>query len=81
VLRRLRAALTGLSDSAGTEPRRQEARKYLSRLDAGIGGQAFDDEDTVNSLREDRQGLGLSRGLTRGVPAVDAMKPVTGTDI
>jgi uncharacterized membrane protein len=62
VRRRLRAALTSLATSVGTEERRDEVLRYLKRLDSGFGGSAFDDEDTANSLRQDRQGLGLSRG-------------------
>jgi uncharacterized membrane protein len=63
VLRRLRTALTSLATSVGTEPRREEVLRYVKRLDGGVGGNSFDDEDTANSLREDRQGLGLSRGV------------------
>jgi len=62
VRRRLRAALTSLAASVGTEERREKVLRYLRRLDSGVGGSAFDDEDTANSLRQDRQGLGLSRG-------------------
>ncbi|MBS0638459.1 MAG: DUF2254 domain-containing protein [Proteobacteria bacterium] len=62
VLRRLRAALQSLADGAAPEDRRFAARHYLERLDAGVGGRAFDAEDTRNSLQVDRQGLGLSRG-------------------
>jgi uncharacterized membrane protein len=64
VLRRLRAALTALAASVGNETRREQVLSYLRRLDAGVGGRAFDAEDTANSMREDRQGLGLSRGQT-----------------
>ena len=63
VLRRLRAALANLMASeAMPEDRRREVRHYMERLDSGVGGRVFDAEDTANSLREDRQGLGLSRG-------------------
>jgi uncharacterized membrane protein len=78
VLRRLRAALTSLATSVGTEPRREEVLSYLRRLDAGVGGNAFDDEDTANSLREDRQGLGLSRGPGRDGLSAAMTAPVTG---
>ena len=75
VLRRLRSALTSLAISATTEDRRQEVRRYLERLDAGVGGAAFDAEDKVNSLREDRQGLGLSRGPGPiGLPARESVR-------
>ena len=63
-----------LAASVGTEARRTEVTRYLNRLDAGVGGRAFDAEDTANSLREDRQGLGLSRGQTPAAVST-AMRP------
>jgi uncharacterized membrane protein len=62
VVRRLRSALVGLSESAATRSRRAEVRRYLDRLADGVGHASFDAQDRTDSLREDRQGLGLSRG-------------------
>lgn len=78
VLRRLRSALTGLAGSTIPDDRRVTVRRYLERLDAGVGGRAFDAEDTENSLREDRQGLGLSRGTSRPPRATDAVPAGSG---
>lgn len=61
VVRRLRAALTGLQDSITIPQRRAAASDYLRRLTLHVGSSYFDAEDKVLALEEDRQGLGLSR--------------------
>lgn len=64
VLRRLRAALTSLAESV-TEPGRVAAvQAYLQHLNLVVEHSIFDPLDQTMALREDRQGLGLSRGLT-----------------
>jgi uncharacterized membrane protein len=60
VMRRLRAALVGLSDA--TTPARAEAvRRSLDHLDRAIERSQLDPEDKVTALQEDLQGLGLTR--------------------
>jgi uncharacterized membrane protein len=61
VMRRLRSALVGLSETVGTEARRSEVRRYLAHLNSGMGRSSLDDQDKVAALEEDRQGLGQSR--------------------
>jgi uncharacterized membrane protein len=61
VVRRLRSALIGLSESVATEERRDAVLGYLAHLDIGIGRSGFDDRDRITALQEDRQGLGLAR--------------------
>lgn len=62
VMRRLRAALTGLAE-ATTIPTSSEAiQRYLKHLDQGIERSLLDAEDKTMARLEDRQGLGLSRG-------------------
>ena len=62
VMRRLRAALVGLSASLPNEERAQAVRKYLAHLDHVIDASPFDVEDQRMARQEDRQGIGLSRG-------------------
>jgi uncharacterized membrane protein len=60
VMRRLRAALTGLAES--TIPENCEStQRYLKHLDRGIERSSLDSEDKTMARLEDRQGLGLSR--------------------
>ena len=61
VVRRLRSALVGLSESITDEERRSAVLRYLDHLDRSIGRSGFDDYDRTAALQEDRQGLGLSR--------------------
>lgn len=61
VIRRLRAALVGLSESVATEERRAAVHRYLEHLDLGVERSSLDDIDQAMALQEDRQGLGLSR--------------------
>lgn len=61
VLRRLRAALMGLSDYVTSDSRRDAVRRYLEHLNLGIARSAFDDQDRQSARQQDRQGLGLSR--------------------
>lgn len=61
VMRRLRSALVGLTDSV-TETERQEVlRRYLHHLNLVVEHSMLDAEDRLMALQEDRQGLGLSR--------------------
>jgi uncharacterized membrane protein len=61
VIRRLRAALVGLSDTIAVSGRRDAILLYLERLNRGIGRSALDDQDQAAALLEDRHGFGLSR--------------------
>jgi uncharacterized membrane protein len=61
VVRRLRSALAGLSDTIEMEDRRDEVLHYLEHLNRGVGRSNLDDQDQAAALLEDRQGLGLSR--------------------
>ena len=61
VLRRMRSALVGLSESLPSEERAQAARRYLEHLDHLIEASPFDLEDQLMARQEDRQGIGLSR--------------------
>jgi uncharacterized membrane protein len=61
VTRRLRAALVGLGDTITEKGRRDAVLRYLDHLNLGVGRSGFDDQDQVEALQEDRQGLGLSR--------------------
>ena len=65
VMRRLRAALHGLEDSAGDENRSEAVRRYLRHFDEMVGHSSHDLEDRTVALQEDRQGLGLSRKPSR----------------
>ena len=64
VMRRLRAALNAIADSAD-EDRREVVRRHLRHLDDVVGHSAHDFEDRIVALQEDRQGLGLSRKPVR----------------
>jgi uncharacterized membrane protein len=76
VIRRLRSALIGLSESVATEERRATVRRYLEHLNLGVGRSAFDDQDQASALQEDRQGLGLSRKRTEpNAGAAEARAP------
>ena len=61
VVRRLRAALVGLSETLTVKSRRDPVLLYLEHLDRGIGQSTFDDKDQVAALLEDRLELGLPR--------------------
>ena len=61
VMRRLRAALTGLAESTTIAARAEAARRYLKHLDLVIERSSLNSEDKVTALQEDPQGLGLSR--------------------
>jgi uncharacterized membrane protein len=62
VMRRLRSALTGLLDSVTSPSRAAAVRAYLGHLDRMVEGSRMDADDKAMARREDRQGLGLSRG-------------------
>lgn len=61
VLRRLRAALTGLEELLGEDERAGPVRRYLAHVDAAIEGSSLDELDRGSARKEDPQGLGLSR--------------------
>jgi uncharacterized membrane protein len=61
VMRRLRAALIGLTDTTVAAERVEAVRRYLNQLDAGIGRSSLDVDDQEKARDEDRQGLGLTR--------------------
>jgi uncharacterized membrane protein len=61
VMRRLRAALTGLAGSTTVAARADGVRRYLEHLDLVIERSPLDSEDKATALQEDPQGLGLSR--------------------
>jgi uncharacterized membrane protein len=77
VVRRLRAALVGMSDTIAVEERRQAVLHYLEHLDRGVERSDFDPQDQEAARLEDRQGLGLSRRRhAAAVPAAAAVKSV-----
>jgi uncharacterized membrane protein len=61
VMRRLRAALIGLTESLPSPERADAVRRYLKHLDLVIERSPLDEQDKVMAFQEDRQGLGLSR--------------------
>lgn len=61
VMRRLRSALVGLTDSTVADVRVEAVRRYLKQLDSGIGRSGLDIDDQEKARDEDRQGLGLTR--------------------
>jgi uncharacterized membrane protein len=61
VMRRLRSALSSITDVAVDETRAATLRAYMKQLDAGISRSQLDAEDRLVASQEDRQGLGLSR--------------------
>ncbi len=62
VMRRLRSALIGLAETAGTPTRKAEVAEYLHHLNLTVEQSPMDALDRGMMHREDRQGLGLSRG-------------------
>jgi len=61
VNRRMRSALVGLLDSLPSQERADAVRRYLKHLDHSVEASPFDLEDRRMALKEDRQGIGLSR--------------------
>ena len=62
VMRRLRTSLYDIADAL--PPQRQKAiRHYIEHLDIAVKDSIKDTEDQATALQQDRQGLGLSRGL------------------
>ena len=66
VMRRLRAALVGLAESAVTPGRAETVRRYLAHLDRAIERSPLDAEDKTMASQEDPQGLGLSSKRREG---------------
>jgi uncharacterized membrane protein len=61
VMRRLRAALLGLEDSLTEADRAEAVRRYLKHLNQAVQHSVLDAQDQTTALRDDRQGLGLTR--------------------
>jgi uncharacterized membrane protein len=61
VMRRLRAALTELSESLTDADRAGAVRSYLKHLDLAIAQSPLDVQDQAVARETDRQGLGLTR--------------------
>jgi uncharacterized membrane protein len=71
VIRRLRAALAGITDSTMVLSRAEATRRYLKQLDLAVAHSPFDSEDRIKALQVDRQGLGPSkRNLSDNAPSV-----------
>jgi uncharacterized membrane protein len=61
VMRRLRSALAGVTESLSDETRIAAIARYVQQLDLGISRSPLDPEDRKTASQEDRQGLGFSR--------------------
>jgi uncharacterized membrane protein len=61
VMRRLRSALAGLTESTTIPARSEAAQRYIKHLDLAIDQSTLDAQDQTMARHEDRQGLGLSR--------------------
>ncbi len=61
VMRRLRAALSGVISSLTDESRIKAVERYVKHLDLAIKHSSLDSADRAKAQEEDRQGLGLSR--------------------
>jgi uncharacterized membrane protein len=61
VMRRLRAALVGLTESLSSAERADAVKRYLEHLDQIIAHSTLDAQDRLMAQLEDPQGLGLSR--------------------
>jgi len=82
VMRRLRSALVGVSESLQSADRAAAVRKYLTHLDLAIDHSSLDAEDRAVARQEDRQGLGLTRrrvGLSSR-PALRRRRPAREPD-
>jgi hypothetical protein len=64
VLRRLRSALFGVTESVKSMTQLESVQRYLQHLDSLIERSPFDVEDRVVARQEDPQGIGLSRKRT-----------------
>jgi uncharacterized membrane protein len=60
VMRRLRSALVGLTESVPSAKRADAVKRYLTRLDSAIEHSLLDADDRAMARQEDRQGLGMS---------------------
>jgi uncharacterized membrane protein len=61
VMRRLRSALVGLTDSVTDDTRIGAVVRHLKQLDAAVDHSHLTADDQQTARQEDRQGLGLSR--------------------
>ena len=61
VVRRLRAALLSLAESVTAAEHKRAVQRYLQHLDLVVEHSTLDALDQAMALREDRQGLGMSR--------------------
>jgi uncharacterized membrane protein len=80
VMRRMRSALVGLTDSLPSEERVEAVRRYLAHLDHVIEASPFDVEDQRMARQEDRQGIGLLDGRnlqgSRRVDGTARIRPI-----
>jgi len=79
VMRRLRAALAGISGSVPSAARKEAVQRYMKQLDTVIKRSHLDAQDRAVATQEDRQGLGLSRKPTepKPPPVEQKTEPVT----
>jgi uncharacterized membrane protein len=61
VMRRLRSALAGITESIDDQARIDAVRRYVHQLDLVIARSPLDPEDRAVASQQDRQGLGVSR--------------------
>jgi len=79
VMRRLRAALAGISESVPSAARKEAVQRYMKQLDTVIKRSHLDAQDRAVATQEDRQGLGLSRKPTEPKPRPVAEKTEPAT--
>jgi uncharacterized membrane protein len=68
VMRRLRAALAGLSETITVPERGTALLRYRAEIDQTIGRGDFDELDRLSAMVEDRQGLGFGRPRAAAAP-------------
>jgi uncharacterized membrane protein len=61
VMRRLRSALVGMSESIVDHDRVHSVQRYIEHLDFSIDRSPLDQDDRTLAREQDRQGIGLSR--------------------
>jgi uncharacterized membrane protein len=76
VVRRLRAALTGLEGSLTVRERQEAVRRQLARLDASLERSIVDVQDLAAARMNDRQGLGMTRKPGAGHAVTKTRQPL-----
>jgi uncharacterized membrane protein len=71
VMRRLRAALSGLHEACAVDDQRDTLKRYLAHLDSTITHSGLDPQDRATARQADPQGLGLSRAPATSSPAAE----------